>query len=98
MDNAAVKYQLKDHVGVITIDNPPVNALSHAVRQGIVDALEAATREEAKALVIVCAGKTFIAGADIKEFGKPPQPPGLPEVIKAIESQAIPVEIGRAHV
>jgi 3-hydroxyacyl-CoA dehydrogenase len=91
MDSAAVKYKLIDHVGVISVDNPPVNALSHAVRQGIVDALEAATRDEAKALVIVCAGKTFIAGADIKEFGKPPQPPSLPDVIKTIESQAIPV-------
>jgi len=91
MDNSVVKYQLQDHVAVITIDNPPVNALSHAVRQGIVDALEAATGDEAKAVVIVCAGKTFIAGADIKEFGKPPQPPGLPDVIERIESQAVPV-------
>jgi 3-hydroxyacyl-CoA dehydrogenase len=91
MDNSAVQYQLKDHVGVIRIDNPPVNALSHAVRQGIVTALEAASRDEAKALVIVCAGRTFIAGADIKEFGKPPQPPSLPDVIKAIESQTVPV-------
>jgi 3-hydroxyacyl-CoA dehydrogenase len=91
MDSSVVKYQLHDHVAVITIDNPPVNALSHAVRQGIVDALEAATGDEAKAVVIVCAGKTFIAGADIKEFGKPPQPPGLPDVIERIESQAVPV-------
>jgi 3-hydroxyacyl-CoA dehydrogenase len=91
MDNSAVQYQLKDHVGVIRIDNPPVNALSHAVRQGIITALEAASRDEAKALVIVCAGRTFIAGADIKEFGKPPQPPSLPDVIKAIESQTVPV-------
>jgi 3-hydroxyacyl-CoA dehydrogenase len=91
MINSVVKYQLQDHVGVITIDNPPVNALSHAVRQGIVDALEAATSDGAKAVVIVCAGKTFIAGADIKEFGKPPQPPGLPDVIERIESQQIPV-------
>ena len=91
MDNSVVKYQLQDHVAVITIDNPPVNALSHAVRQGIVDALEAATGDEAKAVVIVCAGKTFIAGADIKEFGKPPQPPGLPDVIERIESQNVPV-------
>jgi 3-hydroxyacyl-CoA dehydrogenase len=91
MDNSAVQYQLKDHVGVIRIDNPPVNALSHAVRQGIVTALEAASRDEAKALVIVCAGRTFIAGADIKEFGKPPQPPSLPDVIKVIESQTVPV-------
>jgi 3-hydroxyacyl-CoA dehydrogenase len=91
MNNSVVKYQLQDHVGVITIDNPPVNALSHAVRQGIVDALEAATSDGAKAVVIVCAGKTFIAGADIKEFGKPPQPPGLPDVIERIESQHAPV-------
>tara|TARA_R110001592_G_scaffold363372_1_gene685998 strand:+ start:102437 stop:104527 length:2091 start_codon:yes stop_codon:yes gene_type:complete len=91
MNNPVVDYQLHDQVAVIRIDNPPVNALSHAVRQGIVDALEAATGDAARAVLIVCAGKTFIAGADIKEFGKPPQPPSLPDVISTIESQTIPV-------
>ncbi|WP_436638647.1 3-hydroxyacyl-CoA dehydrogenase NAD-binding domain-containing protein [Microbaculum sp. FT89] len=79
-------------VAVVTIDNPPVNALSHAVRKGVFDAM-AALRDEAdvKAIVLACAGRTFSAGADITEFGKPPQPPALIEMINAIEAMPKPV-------
>ncbi|MCT8971869.1 3-hydroxyacyl-CoA dehydrogenase NAD-binding domain-containing protein [Microbaculum marinisediminis] len=79
-------------VAVVTIDNPPVNALSHAVRKGVFDAM-AALREdsEVKAIVLACAGRTFSAGADITEFGKPPQPPALIEMINAIEAMPKPV-------
>lgn len=91
MSKTVVHYQLEQNIAVIRIDNPPVNALSQAVRQGIVDALAKAERDGADAILLVCAGRTFIAGADISEFGKPPQPPGLPEVIQAIESQPRPV-------
>ncbi|MEM6582730.1 MAG: 3-hydroxyacyl-CoA dehydrogenase NAD-binding domain-containing protein [Pseudomonadota bacterium] len=91
MPDAVVTYRHTDGIGLITIDNPPVNALSHPVRSGISDALSAAAADDVKAIAIVCAGKTFIAGADIKEFGKPPQPPSLPEIIATLESQTVPV-------
>ena len=82
-----VTYRLVSDIGVIAIDNPPVNALGHAVRQGLVDALDKGLADAgARALVIMGAGRTFPAGADIKEFGKPPQAPSLPEVIDRIEA------------
>ncbi|MCD2513448.1 3-hydroxyacyl-CoA dehydrogenase NAD-binding domain-containing protein [Comamonas endophytica] len=72
---------------VVTIDNPPVNALGQAVRQGLVAALQQAEADEAvKAVLLVGAGKAFIAGADIREFGKPPVPPSLPEACASIEN------------
>ena len=68
-------------VAVITIDNPPVNALRHAVRLGLKETLAKAEADAGtRAVVIACAGRTFVAGADITEFGKPMQPPGLREV------------------
>ena len=70
-----VSYELVDDIGVITIDSPPVNALSQAVRQGIHDAIQAAQSDASKAVLILCEGRTFIAGADIREFGQPPQEP-----------------------
>ena len=91
MSSSIVQYHLQDSIGIIRIDNPPVNALSQAVRQGVADALKAAATDDARAVLIVCIGKTFIAGADITEFGKPPQPPSLPELIAAIESHPRPV-------
>ncbi len=73
-------------VALVMIDHPPVNALSHAVRAGLVAAVEQIDADpEADAAVLMCAGRTFIAGADIKEFGKPPLDPILPTVIERIE-------------
>ncbi len=89
--SSVVSYQVIDNVGVITVDNPPVNALSQPVRQGILDAVRQADRDATEAVVLQCAGRTFIAGADISEFGKPPQDPALPEVIAAIENAGKPV-------
>ncbi len=79
-------------VAVVTVDNPPVNALKHEVRAGLAEALRQA-RDDAsvEAVVIACAGRTFFAGADITEFGKPPQAPGLGEVIAQIEAMPKPV-------
>ncbi|MEE4280416.1 MAG: enoyl-CoA hydratase/isomerase family protein, partial [Pseudomonadales bacterium] len=91
MSDSAVDYQLRGAVGVIHIDNPPVNAISHAVRQGLMDALEQGLKDTSEALLILCRGRTFVAGADISEFGKPPQPPHLPDVMLAIESCSKPV-------
>ncbi|MDQ3075291.1 MAG: 3-hydroxyacyl-CoA dehydrogenase NAD-binding domain-containing protein [Pseudomonadota bacterium] len=77
---------------VVTSNNPPVNALGAAVRQGLVAAIEQAEGDEAiKAVVIRCEGQTFFAGADITEFGKPPVMPWLPEVVDRIENCAKPV-------
>jgi 3-hydroxyacyl-CoA dehydrogenase len=71
---------------LIRVDNPPVNALGQALRAGLLDAFETAQADPAiRAIVLLCAGKTFIAGADIKEFGKPPQPPLLPDLVSTIE-------------
>jgi 3-hydroxyacyl-CoA dehydrogenase len=79
-------------VAVITVDNPPVNALSNALRAGFVDALSRARADPGvAAIVIVCAGRTFIAGADISEFGKPAQRPTTLDVIAAIEASEKPV-------
>jgi 3-hydroxyacyl-CoA dehydrogenase len=79
-------------VGIVTIDSPPVNALSHAVRAGIQAAFTQAKDDPAiKAIVLACKGRTFVAGADITEFGKPPQPPNLRENIELIENIPKPV-------
>ena len=79
-------------IAVLTIDSPPVNALSANVRAGILAGVRQAVADDAvKAIVLICAGKTFIAGADITEFGKPPTGPSLPEVQAAIEDAPKPV-------
>jgi 3-hydroxyacyl-CoA dehydrogenase len=73
-------------VAVIRIDNPPVNALSHAVRRGIVEHLADAVEDKSVcAIVFICAGRTFIAGADITEFDKPPQAPSLRDVLEQLD-------------
>ena len=86
-----VNYTLTDEIGVITVDNPPVNALSHAVRQGLMDALDLADNDDSRVILIICGGRTFIAGADISEFGKPMQEPMLPDIVNRIEATTKPV-------
>ena len=77
---------------IILSNNPPVNALSTPVRQGLVEAIAKAESDESvKAVVIACEGQTFFAGADITEFGKPPQQPWLPLVVDTIENCSKPV-------
>ena len=81
-----VRYELRDGIGVITVDYPPVNALGQAVRAGLQACLRQGLADDgAQALVVIGANKTFPAGADIREFGKPPQGPALPEVINEYE-------------
>jgi 3-hydroxyacyl-CoA dehydrogenase len=90
--NASVDLRRDGDVAVVTADNPPVNALKHEVRAGLAQALAQARDDAAvKAVVIACAGRTFFAGADITEFGKPPQAPSLHDVIAAIEAMPKPV-------
>lgn len=84
--SSVVSYELIDTIGVITVNNPPVNALSHALRQGLLDTITVAQKDASEALVLLCAGRTFIAGADITEFGKPPLAPFLPDVLGALEN------------
>ena len=72
-------------VAIVTIDNPPVNAASRAVRAALLDAIrEIEASTEIAAAVIACAGKTFMAGADIREFGRPIEEPALPAIVAAI--------------
>jgi 3-hydroxyacyl-CoA dehydrogenase len=86
-----VEFRRDGNVGVILIDNPPVNALRHDVRVGIMDGLKAARDDDAiKAVVIACKGRTFIAGADITEFGKPPKAPSLLDLIAALDEMPKP--------
>ncbi|MFC7695790.1 3-hydroxyacyl-CoA dehydrogenase NAD-binding domain-containing protein [Bradyrhizobium sp. GCM10028915] len=87
-----VKLECHDEVGIVTVDSPPVNALSAAVRGGILECIKAAVADPAiKGIVLTCAGRTFIAGADITEFGKPPKPPGLNEVLAEMENSPKPI-------
>jgi 3-hydroxyacyl-CoA dehydrogenase len=78
-------------IAIVVIDNPPVNALKHGVRLGLMEALTR-SRDDASvdAIVITCAGRTFVAGADITEFDKPPQPPSLTDLIAILEGTPKP--------
>ncbi|HEY8540676.1 MAG TPA: enoyl-CoA hydratase/isomerase family protein, partial [Steroidobacteraceae bacterium] len=90
--NAVTNLAVEGDIGILSINNPPVNALSQPVREGIVKGMKEAIDNAAiKAIVLICEGRTFIAGADITEFGKPPQPPSLPEAEDAIENSPKPV-------
>ena len=88
---ASVSYTATGQIGNIVIDSPPVNALSRAVRQGIIECLKVAEADDTEVVVLRCEGRTFIAGADITEFGKPPQSPALATVLEALESHPKPV-------
>jgi 3-hydroxyacyl-CoA dehydrogenase len=81
-----VSYVTDGNIGVIVVNNPPVNALSQAVREGLLDAIRVAADDDTDAVVIHCEGRTFIAGADIREFGKPHVEPFLPDLLNEIEA------------
>ena len=81
---AVVSYEIKSGVGIIRLNNPPVNALSQVLREGIQNAVVAAQGDESQVLLIVCEGRTFVAGADITEFGKPAKAPSLPSILDSL--------------
>src|SRR5208337_4151200 len=87
-----VRIDREQDVAFVVIDNPPVNATSLEVRAGLLDAVNMLGRDDGvSAIVLIGAGKTFIAGADIREFGKSLRDPQVPEVIAAIEQCSKPV-------
>jgi 3-hydroxyacyl-CoA dehydrogenase len=90
--NAVTDYALVGDVGVITLNSPPVNALSAQVRDGLAGGMAAALADDgARAVVIICEGRTFIAGADITEFGGPQKGASLYDVQDAMEGSSKPV-------
>ncbi len=90
--NDVTNLAIDGEVAVLTLNSPPVNALSAPVRDGLALGVARATADPAvKAIVLVCEGKTFIAGADISEFGKPPKGASLFDAMNAIEGASVPV-------
>ena len=82
-------YQVHGNIAVITIDSPPVNALGIEVRKSIMSGIANADKDtKVSAIILTCAGRTFHAGADIREFGKPPLQPDLSTVVKSVESSS----------
>ena len=94
-----VKFTVESGVGVITIDNPPVNALSTGVAEGLAVAIERAAQDASvRAVVLIGAGRTFVAGADIKELeeqaqGRGPGAPNIHHLLKSIEDCPKPVVV-----
>ncbi|MFL2801372.1 MAG: 3-hydroxyacyl-CoA dehydrogenase NAD-binding domain-containing protein [Paracoccaceae bacterium] len=87
-----IDLEYHENIAIITICNPPVNALNIAVRKGLLDALKKAEKKiNVRAIILKGSGKTFPAGADIKEFGLPPQSPDLPIINDYIENINKPV-------
>ena len=90
--NTVATLAVEGGIGMLTLNSPPVNALSQRVRAGILNGVKQALANDAvKVIVLICEGRTFIAGADITEFGKPPLAPPLREVQDAIENSTKPV-------
>ncbi|MBI1260875.1 MAG: 3-hydroxyacyl-CoA dehydrogenase [Rhizobiales bacterium] len=90
--NAVADLSVEGDIGVLTLNSPPVNALSADVREGIANGIAQAVANDAiKAIVLICDGRTFIAGADITEFGKAPKGPSLQDAQNAIENAPKPV-------
>jgi 3-hydroxyacyl-CoA dehydrogenase len=90
--NPVTDLAIEDGIAILTLNSPPVNALSAPVRDGLTDGFRAAIADDAvKAIVLICDGKTFIAGADISEFGKPPKGANLMDTMSGIENSPKPV-------
>ena len=90
MSGNPVTVDFKNGLAFVTIDNPPVNVTSQAVRAGLADAARQVAASDAKAAILKCAGRTFIAGGDISEFDKPAAEPHLPDICNTIEASPVP--------
>jgi len=89
-----ISYAVEDGIAILTVDSPPVNAISAAIRRGLLTITrEIAARADVKAVVLICAGRTFIAGADIKEFGGVMAPPELRNVLTEFELLNVPIVV-----
>ncbi|MFS4437473.1 3-hydroxyacyl-CoA dehydrogenase NAD-binding domain-containing protein [Paracoccaceae bacterium GXU_MW_L88] len=94
MENTPLRIETEGQTGLIILDSPPVNALGAAMRQSLLDAITALNGDEAvKVIAIYGEGKILSGGADIREFGKTPQPPRLPDVFDVIEGSDKPVVV-----
>jgi 3-hydroxyacyl-CoA dehydrogenase len=83
---------MQGEIAVVTVDSPPVNTLSRDVRAGLKECFESLRgRADAKAVVLACAGKTFLSGGDMREFETGVQEPGYHEVLRLIEDSPVPV-------
>src|SRR5258708_10996177 len=90
--NELVRLERQAEIAILTIDNPPINASAHPVRAALMQAIGAiAADDSVRGVLLACAGRTFVAGADINEFAQPPQQPLLRDVCNALESLPIPV-------
>lgn len=90
MSSEVVRVEFKNDLAYVTINNPPVNATSTAVRAGLHEAVKTVAASTVKAAIIQCEGRTFVAGGDITEFDKPPMEPQLPDVCDEIEACPVP--------
>ena len=87
-----VDYNIDDGLAILTLDNPPVNALSQGVRQGLKEGVEKALADTTvSAILIICKGRTFIAGADISEFGSAPKAPDFHAVLNTMDHANKPI-------
>ena len=90
--SSPVLLEHRENVALIRINNPPVNALSQSVRQGLFEGIESAeANTSVEAVLIICEGRTFVAGADVREFGQPPREPHLPDLLSKIDRCSKPV-------
>ena len=88
----SVQHHVKDRAAIIEIDRPPVNAINHEIRAGLVAALDAVVADpQVDRIILTGAGSIFAAGADAGEFGQPMEMPDLPTVVAAIETSSVPV-------
>ena len=92
METNAVNYEIENNIGIIKGSNPPVNALSYEVRKGLINCLATLLEnKDVKGIILIGEGRTFFAGADISEFGKPMKSPSLNEVITEFENSKKPI-------
>lgn len=90
--NDFVSWEMQDEIAIVTVDSPPVNAIHVGVRAGLIECFNAAIADDkAKAIILMCAGRTFMAGGDLKEFDEPIADPGYYEAFGVIEDSPKPV-------